>query len=140
MLKVIKEDSREHVYGPGIREHISTKTQSLNGKKMVKYIPLKLKLFVKNKTLHKLEGQQMAYEEGLSRTIYKSLAFQIEESDGKSNLNIIIQEKINTKDSPILRHEDIQVSSKASPVLYGVTRVTRVTRTQGKAKRLEIWF
>lgn len=50
---------------------------------MVKYIPLKLKLFVRNKTLHKLEGQQMAYEEGLSRTIYKSLAFQIEESDGK---------------------------------------------------------
>lgn len=66
---------------------------------MAKYILLKLKLFVKNKTLHKLEGQHMAYEEGLSRTIYKSLAFQIEESDGKNNLNIIIQEKINTKDS-----------------------------------------
>ena len=63
MLKVIKENSWEYVSMIlCIIEHISTKTQTLNCKGMVKYIPLKLKLFVKNKTLHNVEGQHIAYE------------------------------------------------------------------------------
>lgn len=43
-------------------EDISTKTQSLNCKEMVKYVPLKLKPSVKNKMLHKLERHHIAYE------------------------------------------------------------------------------
>lgn len=59
----------------GIMKDISTKTQNLNCKEMIKYIPLKSSVKTKQQ---KLEGQHRTCEEGFARMTYKGLTFQIQ--------------------------------------------------------------